>query len=291
MKKFITAVFTLLMTLIMLPVVPVCASANEGWNGDVSASKFIDNADLFTDAEEAEINRKVQETAEELEMNILILAAGYEYYMSDEQTEVFSDNSYDTTYGVDTDGVFFFMDFTGKKPAYDYISPSGKAMVYYKENIDSISDEVHFYLPSSDSDYTQYTDDIMDGIYCFLGQLSEYYGSDSSYYDENSDRYYYIEDGGVVTTRSKPLAVRLKALIFAIPIGVIAGLIFFFATKHHYKFKTSANPNVYVSNEYTRFTHREDRFIRTYTTKTKIETSSGGSRSGGGGGRGGGGHR
>ncbi len=296
MKKFVTAAFTLLMTLIMLPVVPISASAdedNQGWKGDASASKFIDNVDFFSDSEEAEINKKVQETAGELEMNILILAAGYEYYMSDDQTEIFSDSSYDTTYGVDTDGVFFFMDFTGKKPAYDYISPSGKAMIFYKDNIDSILNAVWSYLPSSDSDYTQHTDDIKDGIYCFLGQLSEYYDSDSSYYDEYSDRYYYMEDEEVVITRSKPLAVRLKALLFAVPIGAIAGLIFFFATKYHYKFKTSANPNVYVSHEDTRFIHREDRFIRTYTTKTKIESSSGGSRSGGGGGggRGGGGHR
>ncbi len=296
MKKFVTAAFTLLMTLIMLPVMPISASAKEnyyqGWNGDASASRFIDNVDFFTDSEEAEINKKIQETAEALEMNILILAAGYEYYMSDEQTETFSDSSYDTTYGVDTDGIFFFMDFTGKKPAYDYISPSGKAMIFYKDNIDSILNAVYSYLPSSDSDYTQHTDDIKDGIYCFLGELSEYYGSDSSFYDEYSERYYYIDGEEVVITRSKPFLLRLKALLFAVPIGAIAGLIFFFATKSAYKFKSSANPSVYVSNENSRFIHREDRFIRTYTTKTKIETSSGGSRSGGGGGgRGGGGHR
>ncbi len=292
MKKFVTAAFTLLMTLIMLPVMPISASASEnyhqGWNGDASASRFIDNVDFFSDSEEAEINKKVQETAEKLEMNIIVLAAGYEYNMSDEQTEIFCDSSYDTTYGNDTDGVFFFMDFTGKKPAYDYISTSGKAVLFYQDYIDEIFDAVNSYLPSSNSDYTQHTDEIEEGIYCFLGQLSEYQGSKSYYYDSDSGKYFQYKDGKLIITTSKPLRARLKALVAALPIGAIAGLIFFFATKSAYKFKNSANPNVYVSHEDTRFIHREDRFIRTYTRKTKIESSSGG-RSGGGGG-GGGGH-
>lgn len=296
MKKFVTAAFTLLMTILTLPVVPVSASAKEnnaaGWSGDSSKSLFIDNADLFTESEEEEITEEIQEASEKLELNIIILAAGSEYYMGDEQTERFSDDSYDQTFGADTDGVFYFMDFTGKQPAYDCISPSGKGMVYYKSHIDDILDEVYYYLPSSDLDPADYTDDIKDAISCFLGLLSEYSNSDSYYYDDYSERYYYYEDDELVITRSKPFKARLKALVFALPIGLIAALIYFFVMKHVYKFKSSANPNVYVSSEDTRFIHREDRFIRTYTTKRKIETSSGGgSRGGGGGGRGGGRHR
>lgn len=297
MKKLAIAAVTLLMTIFTLPVVPVSASAKEnysaGWDGDSSKSMFIDNADLFSEWEEEEITEEIQETAEKLELNILILAAGSEYYMGDEQVERFSDDSYDQTFGADTDGVFYFMDFTGKQPAYDYISPSGKGMVYYKSHIDDILDEVYYYLPSSDLDPADYSDDIKDGISCFLGLLSEYSNSDSYYYDDYSERYYYYDDDELVITRSKPFRARLKALVFALPIGLIAALIYFFVMKHIYKFKSSANPNVYVSHEDTRFIHREDRFIRTYTTKRKIETSSGGGSrgGGGGGGRGGGRHR
>ena len=49
MKKFVTAAFTLLMTILTLPVVPVSASAKgsdyNGWSGDASQSKFIDDVD------------------------------------------------------------------------------------------------------------------------------------------------------------------------------------------------------------------------------------------------------
>lgn len=296
MKKFAAAAVTLLMTILTLPVIPVSAFAKEndaaGWDGISVNSMLIDSADLFTDSEEKEITAEIQEAAELLEMNIIILAAGSEFYMSDDEVERFCDDSYDQTFGADTDGIFYFMDFTGKKPAYDYLSPSGKAMLYYKDNMDAIFDEVFYYMPSSDLDPMDYTDDIRDGISCLLGQLSEYSGSESYYYDDYSDRYYYEEDGELVITSSKPLRARLKALVFALPIGIIAALIYFFAMKHAYKFKSSANPSVYVSSEDTRFIHREDRFIRTYTRKTKIESSSGGgSRGGGGGGRGGGSHR
>lgn len=297
MKKLAIAAITLFMTIFTLPVVPMSASAKEnnaaGWSGDSSKSMFIDNADLFTESEEEDITEEIQEASEKLELNIIILAAGSDYYMGDEQTERFSDDSYDQTFGEDTDGVFYFMDFTGKQPAYDYISPSGKGMVYYKSHIDDILDEVYYYLPSSDLDPADYTDDIKDAISCFLGQLSEYSNSDSYYYDDYSERYYYYEDDELVITRSKPFKARLKALVFALPIGLIAALIYFFVMKHVYKFKSSANPNVYVSSEDIRFIHREDRFIRTYTTKRKIETSSGGGSrgGGGGGGRGGGRHR
>lgn len=296
MKKFTVAAITLLMTILTLPVVPMSASAKEnnaaGWSGDSGKSMFIDNADLFTKSEEEDITEEIQETAEKLELNIIVLAAGSEYYMGDEQAERFSDDVYDQTFGADTDGVFYFMDFTGKQPAYDCISPSGKAMLFYKKHEDAIFDAVAPYLPSSDLDPADYSDDIKDAISCFLGQLSEYSGSESYYFDDYSERYYYYEDDELVITRNKPFKARLKALIFALPIGLIAALIYFFAMKHAYKFKSSANPNVYVSSEDTRFIHREDRFIRTYTTKRKIESSSGGgSRGGGGGGRGGGRHR
>ncbi len=88
-------------------------------------------------------------------------------------------------------------------------------------------------------------------------------------------------------SKEPPLRKRLTILLFALPAGAVAAIIYYFSIKSTYKFKASMNPNVYVSSEDTRFVRREDRFIRTYTTKTKIETSSGGGHGGGGGGGGG----
>jgi hypothetical protein len=237
MKKFVTAAFTLLMTILTLPVVPVSASAKEsdynGWGGDASQSKFVDDVDYFSDSEEQEINEKIQETAQELEMNILVLAAGSNYYMSDSATEEFCDDSYDSTFGNNTDGVFFFMDFTGKQPAYDYISTSGKAVLFYQDDLDneSMINMIHRFLPSSDLDASLYTDDIAEGIYCFLDQLESRQDGPSYYYDPDSDYYFtYGKNGELEVSKNKPLRARLKAFIFALPIGLIAGIIYFFVT-------------------------------------------------------------
>ena len=114
-------------------------------------------------------------------------------------------------------------------------------------------------------------------------------------YDEYTDKYIFFRDGKTVVSTTKPLVARIPSMFISIIIGVVASLLFYFITKSNYKFKASCNPHVYVAGEQTQFTAKEDRYIRTATTRTKIESSSGGGRSGGGrsggGSRGGGGRR
>ncbi len=266
-----------------------------------SESGISDTYGFFDEDELDGLTMLVQNKAEELDMNIFVFIAGSEYRMSDYQTEIFADDTYDEMYGEDTDGVFYFMDFTGEKPAYDYISTSGKAVLMYEKHIQSIHDACQKLLPPSGlSDYSEYSNDVANAVSQFLTQLDYYYKEKSSgyYYDKSSDKYFYYQGDNLVISYSPPLSVRMRPLIFALPVGIISAIIFYFATKSRYKFKASANPAVYVSHEETRFINKDDRFIRTYTTKEKIETNSGGSHSGGGGGHshsgghgGGGSHR
>ncbi len=292
MKKTIFIITALLISLFTLNTATISASAAEteamGWDGNLENSYLEDDADLFTDDEEEELTEKIRDKAQELEMNIVVFVAGSGFsYFSDSETEDFADDSYDAICGMNTDGLFYYMDFSGKQPAYDYISTSGKAVLFYQDYIDDIFQTILPYLPPSGSDYTEYTGDIKDAISVFLGQLSSYEGDKSYYYDGDSDYYFYYENDKLVITKEKPLRARLKVLIFAVPAGLIVALVYYFVMKHKYKFKSSTNPNVYVSPGDTRFTHREDRFLRTHTSRTKIESSSGGSRGGGGGGGGG----
>lgn len=285
-KKFAVAFFSVMM---LMPVFTVNASAAEnrakGWSGDAGDSLFFDSADIFSDKEEAEITKNIQETAKELELNILVIAGGPVQYMSDYQTEQFCDETYEDFFGADSDGVMMFMDFTGKSPAYDYISTSGRAMLDYDKNIEDILDSYWDMMPPSTvSDYSDYSDDIAEAIDTFLGSLEYYHGSGDRriIHDEDKDVYIYRKNGETMITSTKPLALRLRALLYAIPIGALVGVIFFFVTKIHYRFKRSLNPGTYVSQQETNFYRREDRFLRTHTSKTRIQTSSGGGRSGGG---------
>ena len=299
MKKLLIILITVFT---LLPMSMLTASAKiykNSWSGDSSKSKVIDNYGFFDSDMLDAMNMLVQQSSEKLEMNICIFIADDAYKMTDYETECFADDTYDEMYGEDTDGVFYFMDFTGKQPAYDYISTSGKAVLLYESYIENIFDAIAPNLPPSGlGDYSSYSDDIANALSQFLTQIDYYYNNENlTYYkDSSSDKYYYYKNDELIISDKPPFVKRLTILLFAIPAGLITALVYFFATKSKYKFKSSANPAVYVSHDETNFTQRDDRFIRTYTTKSKIERSSSGSSSGGGhshsGGHGGGGrHR
>lgn len=302
MKKVLIIMITVFALLPLTVSTAFAENLHKDTKIDPSKSVVDDNYGFFDDDMLEGLTMLVQEKAEKLDMNIYVFIAGSECSgYPDYKTECFADDSYDEIYGEDTDGVFYFMDFSGKKPAYDYISTSGKAVLMYEENVQSIHDACQSLMPpSSVEDYSEYADDVANAVGQFLTQLDYYYDESPSgyYHDSSSDKYFYYKGNELQVTYSPPLSVRMKPLIAALPAGIIVAVIFYFVTKSRYKFKTSANPAVYVSHEETQFTRKEDRFIRTYTTKTKIErnSSSGGGGGGGGhsssGGHGGGGsHR
>lgn len=266
---------------------------------DVSLSGLFDGYDFFDESEEQALTQLIQSKAEQLDMNIYVFIAGAEQRRrSDYDTECFADDKYDEMFGEDTDGVFYFMDFSGRKPAYDYISTSGKAVLFYQSHIQDIFSNLNKVLPSSShSDFKEYKDDISQAVQIFLTGLERYAGNTSGYYyDTSSGKYFYYKNDKLMITKKPPLQRRLIPLAVALPSGFVVAVIFYFVTKSKYKFKKSENPATYVSQEKTVFTLKNDIYIRTHTTKTKIETGSSGGSGGGGhshsGGHGGGGsHR
>lgn len=282
----------------------VCAEANN--------SEYLKNCGVYDDFgilsenELQELDELIKSTSEKIDMYVAVYLS--EINLTDPDTITYSENRYEEFFGENTDGLFFYMDLSGKQPAYDYISTSGMAaLVYTDENndgtdnrIDKMFDNIYTYLPSSGE--TVYASDIKQGIEEFCRQLEKYAdkGVKSGYYcyDSIDDKYIYEKNGKAVVSEHKPMAAMLNFLPQGIGIGIIAGVIIFFIIKSTYRFKKGVNSSVYVSQDETNFTFSEDRFIRQYVTKTKIESSSssGGSHhsggSHGGGSHGGGGsHR
>lgn len=302
MKKIIklitgAAVCLLIVSCSMINAFAASDNSAIGFDGDTSACGVYDDKGLFTDDELEELNELVQETADELDLYIAIYLSGSA--MSETYTEYFADYAYEELFGADSDGVFYYMDLSEQYSAYDYISTSGKAMLLYDDHIDAMLESIFLYLPASGEPII--SDDIAAGIDKICRTLKSYDREPGKFeyeYDSYTGKYIYYKDGKTVISSSMPASVSLRnALMFGLPAGLIVGLLFYFITKSHYKFKQSCNPHVYVSHEKTNFTQREDRFIRTYTTKTKIESSSssggggGGSHGGSGSHGGGGGHR
>ncbi|MCM1132021.1 MAG: hypothetical protein NC340_00960 [Ruminococcus flavefaciens] len=312
MKKVLIIMLTVFA---LLPFTATTAFAGESSGGigkkgnmhitepiDPTESGISDNGGFFGEDELDGLEMLIQQKADKLDMNIFVFIAGSECSgYSDYKTECFSDDTYDELYGEDTDGVFYFVDLSTKKPAYDYISTSGKAVLMYQKHIQSIHNVCQSLLPpSSAADYSIYREDVANAVSQFLTQLDYYYNENlhGYYHDESSDKYFYYKGSNLVISYSPPLSVRMRPLIFALPIGIISAIIFYFAMKNKYKFKASVNPVAYVSHEETQFTRKDDRFIRTYTTKEKIESNSESGHSSGGGGHshsgghgGGGSHR
>lgn len=271
---------------------------SRGFDGNTDISGIVDGSGLLESDELETLDSVVKTYSDKLKMNILIYIS--DSYMSDSDTEIFCDDSYDSTYGEDTDGVFYYIDNSGKIPAYDYISTSGKAVLMYEDYKEDIFSYLDNFLPPSG---TAMTNENLDGaIMGFLNRL-EYYYDDSSqskdyYYDESSGKYFYYDSGNLIIAKTKPSQLVRRQIIFSFIVSAIIGIIVavctYFIIKSHYKFKKGQSSGVYLSTEKSGFSVREDRYLRSHVSKHKIESSSGGSHGGShhshSGGHGGGGH-
>ena len=293
-KRLSATFFSLLV--ILTALIPLSAGAEK----DFSNCRIYDEYDVFKDDKLEELNGLIEQTAEEIDMYIAVYISKTD--LDDLETERFSEQCYEDIFGENTDGVFFYMDLSGGRPAYDYISTSGMgALVYtdYRNDgesniIDKMFDQIYNYMPSSGEIIDSV--DIELAIEEFCRQLEIYAekGAKSFYYsyDSADGKYIYESGGKAVVSGHKPFFVMIKYLPVGMLCGIVIALIMFFSIKSTYKFKKSCDSSVYVERNETDFTVRDDRFIRQYTTKTKIESSSssGGSHHSGGGSHGGGSH-
>lgn len=292
MKKIKYLAAVLLTTVIMLLGVPALS---------VSAAqiKLYDEGKRLSASEFAECEKRIQQASDKTGMNIAVVLGVQN--RSDTAIEVLADTSYDELFGKKTDGLLYYMDLKGSSP-YDYISTSGMGQMYYTnaDNNNRVYDmlkEISTYL------YPVGSEDVYGGVMKFA-ELTEYYyeqGVPDRYYvyDDQFHEYYHVEDGELITTTSKPYHDWFMIPVMAVfggLIGLVAGGIVFLSVKARYKFKYSLSPTTYVNRKNVNYREQYDKFVRTSTSRVRIESSSsGGSHGGGGyssGGHGGGGfHR
>ena len=272
------------------------------YDGDTSRSQLIDDRDIIDSDEEKRLNKLIKEHSKKLEMNIIIFVSGTP--VSDSRTKDFAADTYEALMEeANTDGLLYYMDFSGKKPAYDYLWVSGSAATIFPHDISEVTDKIIPYLPSSSkANITQ--KDIIPGIEYFLEVAESYvdsYSQSDLHYEKDPDKGLYFFDTGEEFYVSKRLAPGARFIRFMIAyfVSLITTLVVYFIVKSKYKFKDKTDPGIYIARGETVYSVKTDTFIRSYTTKTSLQSSSGGGgghRSGGGGGhsgggRGGGSHR
>lgn len=211
-----------------------------------ASCKIYDHADVFTDDEENSINRKIEKYADDLDINIAVVVADDK----DKDSQEYADLYYENLFGVNTDGVLFFIDVSEDR--LHCISTSGSQISVYKSYIDSIYDDITPALKEHDYSET---------INIFLDDLKSY-----------------------------PKKTIYKALLIGALVGALASIITAVSVTLKYKRNEKYSPRNYEAKDKTNYTKKSDDFLREYTTKTKIESSDGNGthRSSGGGTHGGG---
>lgn len=266
----------------------------EEFDGDTSLSGIIDDYGFYDDDKLDELDELIQDTAEELEMNVIVYLSGNSgRYRTDDDIDNYAADRYDDICGKDTDGVFLYLDICGKSPAYDLLSCSGRAGIIYGKDVVSIVETANSKLPPSGHTISENRLDSAIETFCatLLSRYEQYKPNAFRWeHDRNTGKYFYYKNDEFYVTKKAPPVLRLIILGVASVIGAVIAIICYYAIKSKYKFKTSANPGIYVAHGETNFTDNSDTFIRSYVTKRKIESSSSSGGGGGGGSSSGGGH-
>ena len=232
------------------------------------------------------LSQLVQDTAKELQMYVAVIIVGPETpFSSDGAVARYADDAYDAMfnvdYGVNTDGVLLLVN---NSTQYDYISTCGMGQFYYSNSSDN--DRIQAILDAMHSDLVAGNYDGIVSTFC--QQLTYNRNADipEDYYtyDPDTGTYLYLDKSGNIVEADRLPYDWGSGILISCLVGGVVGVIAYFAIKSQYKFKASASPTNYICGNKTNMQVQNDTFLREYTTKTKIETSSGGggSRSGGG---------
>lgn len=266
---------------------------------DPADSYIYDEADMLTDSEEEALTELIQETADYIDMNILIYVSGTAIY-SEAGTLQYAEEVCVENFGYDADSIVLYMDLSGHDnpyySPYDYMYTRNRARFYYSGysdlddggRVQNIFDAMNPYLPRCE-------EDVYTAAGIFLDKLRSYYdrGPDKSvryFYVPDKEAYVTIEnDGTLVFDDSRPKNWG-KAALIGVLVGLVVAVIVFLGVKSHYRFKSRPSSLQYMDFGNANMGQRTDMFIRKYQTRTRIQSSSGGGgRSGGGGTRSGGG--
>ena len=234
---------------------------------------LCDEGDFLSDAEFQEAMDELQEAADESGMNVALwigsTAIGDN---SDADTIAFCDETYEELYGMNTDGVFLYLDMSGETSLFDYLSTSGKGQFYYTDNEDYnrvgiMIQDVEEYLPRGE-------EDLPSAIHIFCSDL-KYYADQGvptdKYYTYNKDtgKYLIMQDGQVQEVSKLPEEYTAilswgTIVILAVLIGVIAFGISVLSIRNRYKFKAAGSLQNYLVANDVQYLQRSDQYLRTF---------------------------
>lgn len=209
----------------------------------VSPSNMImdDQAGLFSDSEREALIKRQSELAAETGWNIAVVTTDAGFGTDGYDAIEYAENYYDDSFGYSSSGLLYLIDLD-----YRHIVVAGEAESYFDDKrLDDILDR-------TEEHYFNYDD--VNTVGAFYERVGHYY---------NRGKFIPLD-----------LTTGLIGGLIAAAIGVIAVL-------SRYKFHRVTTAHIYLDRSRTNFYRRSDRFIREFTTRTKISSDTGGSSGGG----------
>ena len=229
----------------------------------------VDDANLLSSQEETKLRIDLENFKNEYNMDAVIVTSND---LDGKSQMDYADDYFDYNgYGVgeDKSGLLLLIDMDDRKV---WISTSGEAIKYFTDSrIQNIVDDITTQLKNAD---------YFEGCNEFINDIN-----------------YYAEEGIPAGQYTYNEAERTQKVIFiGLGAGLIVASVVSLLVVNSYKNSKSISTANYVDRNSIVFTRKKDRFISTYTSKTKIErnnsssggssthTSSSGNTHGGGGG-------
>lgn len=284
MKCRIAALFAAAAMLLTAFVFTVPASAERALEDCLANIGLFDDG-LFTEAQQSELNTLIRKTSDNIDMYVGVMILNKSgVNMSDEEVisrartkyiQMFEPNT-----EQDTDGAMLVLNMSSH---FIHILTSGMGQMYYynassEDRSGQMVENLKSYLRNNDN---------VGAVKRFLSDLESNYKKgvpDGAYtYNEHNGEYLYVQNGELVKGDKLPFAYGKSMgmlVVVSLIVGALVALIAFAIIKSSYKLRKSLNPSNYISQKETDIYEKNDVFLRTHTTKVKIETESGG---GGGG--------
>lgn len=270
MKKLITVIVTAL-TALVITTVPASA-----WSAGIN-----DMAGLYSDAELEHLEARQEEVSELTGWNIAVVTTDVGFGLDGVDACDYAEQYCYDTFGDDPDSVVYLIDLD-----YRWISMDGDLLNYFNSSrFDTMMD-------TCEECYMDYKD--VENLEFFYHYLEYFYNEGTVEYDPSIGALGDDFEDAIVW--DDEVTVDLTMIFGGFIAGLIGAAISVGIVLARYKTHHAPSANSYLNRSSVNMYNNQDYFVREYTTRTRIESSSsggghrsGGSRRSGGRSRGGGG--
>lgn len=257
----------------------MCFFALCGFDEREEKTYVFDDADLMSEQDEEELNNKCRQASEECEIDIAVVttkdAKGKSSQRYAEDFIIQEKIGYENDNRVDKSAVLFLIDLDNSET---YIVTTGMGILCIEDDdIEKILDQVYLYIRTdyylACAAFVDKTVDVIDE------NMQEYAGDYKEDWEEWSGDYKDFEKK-YVDEHDDTEVRRLKDPKNCLIISIIIGAVSVSVMALYNRSKMTVNGATYMDRNEMKVNVHTDRYIRTTTTKTRINSNSSGGRNG-----------